>query len=46
MCKSRPKILGGVLGVGLLYITPEKRGGYMTLEEMYLCACIWRTELN
>ena len=28
------------------YITPEKGGGYMNLEEIYVRACIWRTEIN
>ena len=44
--KTRQKMLGGVKGGGGTYINPEKGGGYMYLEKIYVCACIWRTEIN
>ena len=44
--KTRQKILGGVKGGGGTYINPEKGGGYMNLEKIYVCACIWRTEIK
>ena len=43
--RSRPNILGGVWGRGT-YFTPEKEARYMSLENIFVYACMWRTEIN
>ena len=42
----KTKNTGWGLRGGVTYITLEKEGEYMSLEKIYVCACILRTEIN
>ena len=44
--ESRPKILGVVERRGDYVNHSRKKEGDMNLEKIYVCACIWITEIN